>query len=325
MTLLGKQDPQQTLLKSVLLSKNRHTSLKMSFFFSLFSLEKIMSDMDETMTYAHLEEDDEVLAEYPIYLTNELSKYLYMFQFPMRSIPFNGRNGPNAARIKPKAKMVELDLPLDTRSTNYSTERGEDFAMGLNDKAIKTAYDRRMEEHEEELSMGHNYNRGQKKKEEELLDKMTLTSTEVPTQTKYVIGVIRNEELHVTPISTTVQLRPGFKYIDKIDEKWKAANKRIQDVEKQEEKKRNTDPEKAQTLQVSVKNAEPQGIRRNLYSMAVRNAEEEDWQPIVYYDENSLQAEKVSEKLYSTSKEELECTTAKTEYLDLLSSHKTSA
>jgi DNA-directed RNA polymerase-3 subunit RPC5 len=83
-------------------------------------------------------------------------------------------------------------------------------------------------------------------------------------------------------------LRPGFKYIDKIDEKWKAANKRIQDVEKQEEKKRETDANTAQAVQVSVKNADRDNgsIRRNLYSMAVRNAEEEDWQPIVYYDEN---------------------------------------
>lgn len=95
------------------------------------------------------------------------------------------------------------------------------------------------------------------------------------------------EELHLTPINTTVQLRPGFKYIDKIDEKWKAANKRIQDVEKLEEKKRGTDPNTAQTVQVSVKNTEREGnMRKNLYSMAVRNAEEEDWQPIVYYDEN---------------------------------------
>lgn len=134
---------------------------------------------------------------------------------------------------------------------------------------------------------------------------------------------IRKEELHLTPISTTVQLRPGFKYIDKIDEKWKAANKRIQDVEKQEEKKKSVEVNTATTVQVSVKNAEREGnIRRNLYSMAVRNAEEEDWQPIVYYDETSLQAEKVSEKLYASSKETLACVTRNAEYLDQLSGHK---
>lgn len=96
------------------------------------------------------------------------------------------------------------------------------------------------------------------------------------------------EQLHLTPINTTVQLRPGFKYIDKIDEKWKEANKRIQDVEKEQEKKRQVSANTAQAVQVSVKNADRENgnIRRNLYSMAVRNAEEEDWKPIVYYDEN---------------------------------------
>ncbi|KAG1141661.1 hypothetical protein G6F37_008590 [Rhizopus arrhizus] len=275
-----------------------------------------MSNVDERINVN--DHEDEILAEYPIYLTNELSKYLYLFQYPMRSTPFTGRTGPTAARLKPHAKMVEVDLPLDTRSAYYSTERGEDFAMGLNDKTIKTAYDRRMEEHEEELS-GY-YNKASKKKEEELLDKMTLTSTTVPSQTKYAIGVIRDKELHLTPISTVVQLRPGFKYIDKIDEKWKAANKRIQDVEKQEEKKKVTEPGQAQAVQVSVKNAERAGnVRKNQFSLAVKNADEEDWQPIVYYDEYSLQAEKVSEKLYAAKKEELVCITNNEEYLTQLS------
>ncbi|KAG1440069.1 hypothetical protein G6F56_012057 [Rhizopus delemar] len=264
------------------------------------------------------QEEDEILAEYPVYLNNELSKYLYLFQYPMRSSPFNGRTGPTAARLKPHSKMVEVDLPLDTRSASYSTERGEDFAMGLNDKTIKTAYDRRMEEHEEEL--GGFYNKTPKKTEEELLDKMTLTSTSIPSQTKYAVGMIRNQELHLTPINTTVQLRPGFKYIDKIDDKWKAANKRIQDVEKQEEKKKVAETNQAQSVQVSVKNVERSGnIRKNQYSMAVKNADEEDWQPIAYYDEYSLQAEKVSEKLYAVNREELQCTTSNEEYLDQLS------
>jgi hypothetical protein len=153
-----------------------------------------MPEHDNNNTHVLSEEEDEVLAEYPIYLSTELTKYLYMFQYPMRSTPFSSKTGPSAARLKPKAKMVELDIPLDTRSTNYSTERGEDFAMGLNDKTIKTAYDRRMEEHEEELSMGNSYKAP--KKEEELLDKMTMTSIDVPSQTQYVVGVIRDGKMN---------------------------------------------------------------------------------------------------------------------------------
>ncbi|KAI7863361.1 Sin-like protein conserved region-domain-containing protein [Spinellus fusiger] len=191
--------------------------------------------------------EDEILAEIPVYLNSNLSEYLYLFQYPLRNAPFNNKNGPVAARIKPGSKMVELDLPLDIRSPCYNTDRGEDFAMGMNDKTIKTAFDRRMEEHEEESS--HSYNKT-KKKEEELLDKMTLTSTYIPDQTKYLVGVLRQDELHVTPIHSVVQMRPGFKYIDKIDDKLKAANKRIQDQEKLEEKKPVVEKNEIQAVQV---------------------------------------------------------------------------
>jgi hypothetical protein len=57
------------------------------------------------------------------------------------------------------------------------------------------------------------------------------------------------DELHVTPLSTVIQMRPGFNYLDKMDEKLKAANKRIHDVEQQEEKKKVES--QAQTVQVS--------------------------------------------------------------------------
>lgn len=133
--------------------------------------------------------DDEVLTEIPVFLNTKLAKHMYIFQYPMRSIRFDSRSGPKAARIKPNANMVELDLPLDTRSAYYSTERGEDFAMGLNDKSIKTAYDKRMEEHEEEQMYGRS---STAKKEEELLDRMTFSSTEVPSQTNYVVGAMRD-------------------------------------------------------------------------------------------------------------------------------------
>ncbi|CDS13510.1 hypothetical protein LRAMOSA05686 [Lichtheimia ramosa] len=261
--------------------------------------------------------DDEVLTEIPVFLNTKLAKHMYIFQYPMRSIRFDSRSGPKAARIKPNANMVELDLPLDTRSAYYSTERGEDFAMGLNDKSIKTAYDKRMEEHEEEQMYGRS---STAKKEEELLDRMTFSSTEVPSQTNYVVGAMRDGELHLTPVRSTIQMRPALKYIDKIDEKFKAANKRIQDIEKDDAPAKKPAPSKAQALQVSMKNTEKENpARRNAYSMAVRNAEEENWMPVVYYDETTQQAEIMYEELFTQEKESLNCTTSRSEYLNQLS------
>src|ERR1044072_9849745 len=40
--------------------------------------------------------------------------------------------------------------------------------------------------------------------------------------------------LHMTPVHTTLQLRPGLKYLDKIDEKLKNASKKAQAMEEEE-------------------------------------------------------------------------------------------
>ena len=38
-------------------------------------------------------------------------------------------------------------------------------------------------------------------------------------------------QLHLTPVSTAYQLRPGLKYLDRIDEKQKVANKKATEEE----------------------------------------------------------------------------------------------
>jgi hypothetical protein len=57
------------------------------------------------------------------------------------------------------------------------------------------------------------------------------------------------DELHVTPLTNTVQLRPTLSYIDKSDEKEKASAKRAQQEEVKQEKVKPAG--KAQTVQVS--------------------------------------------------------------------------
>ncbi|ORY93190.1 DNA-directed RNA polymerase III subunit Rpc5 [Syncephalastrum racemosum] len=269
----------------------------------------------------HEDDDDEIVAEVPVYLNSSLAKNLYLFQYPLRNAPFSDTNGPMAARLKPKANMVELDLPINTRSNNYSTERGEDFAMGLSEKSVKTIYDKQKEHDDEDIFGRSN------KKEEELLDRMTLNSTEVPAQTNYLVGMLHEGGLHLTPVRSTVQMRPAFKYIDKMDEKYKAANKRIQDAEKMEDEKigkqENT---KAQAIQVSMKGGDNNTpARRNAYSMAVRNAEEEPWQAVVYYNERTSVAEAIGEQLYCTDKTPVRSGTTREEYLIKLSGIKQQA
>lgn len=60
------------------------------------------------------------------------------------------------------------------------------------------------------------------------------------------------DEMHLTPFHGVVQLRPSFKYLDKIDEKHRQANKKVSDEENKEilAKQKAELEQKAKALQV---------------------------------------------------------------------------
>jgi DNA-directed RNA polymerase-3 subunit RPC5 len=123
------------------------------------------------------DETDPIVYERNVYLSRQLHGNLLLLQYPVRS---TGRNYDHshvlATRVKPRQQCVELELALDTKSRHYSV-------TGAKDSNCK--------------------------------DKQVLTSTpsgaEVP---RYAIGVLTANELHLTPLSSIVQLRPNYSYID---------------------------------------------------------------------------------------------------------------
>ncbi|GAB5588437.1 hypothetical protein Unana1_03337 [Umbelopsis nana] len=238
------------------------------------------------------EEEDELLQEIPVYLSTKLAQNLYLFQYPLRQLPYAPGTGPAAARIKPKSKLIEVDIPIDTRAPTYDKERGDDFASGVTGEKFKTVFD---QDDEDDYS-------GRPTKRS-LLDKHTLGSTLIPSKTKYLVGVMKDNELHVTPLTNTVQLRPTLSYIDKSDEKEKASAKRAQQEDIKVETK---SPGKAQTVQMSVINTDNENTpRKNMYSMAARNAEDENWVKLEYFDETTIAADAMYGDLFASNKEKL--------------------
>lgn len=252
------------------------------------------------------EEEDEIVQEIPVYLSTKLAQNLYLFQYPLRQLPFKPETGPCAARIKPKSNMLEVDIPLDTRAPTYDKARGDDMASAVSGEKFKTVFDQ-----EDNDYSGRPQTRA-------LLDKQTLGSTLIPSKTKYLVGVLRDKELHVTPLTNTVQLRPTLSYIDKSDEKEKASMKRAQQEEVKEEPKAPVG--KPQTVQMSVINAENENApRKNMYSMSVRNADDESWVKLEYFDETTIAADAMYGDLFSSSKEPLIPTSTNESYADSIS------
>ncbi|KAF9179410.1 DNA-directed RNA polymerase III subunit RPC5 [Haplosporangium sp. Z 767] len=260
------------------------------------------TDGEKEPDYA--DEGDELVKEIPVYLSRRLAKYLYLFQYPVRAaaLPYTQNSGPSKARIKPLSQLIELELPIDTSASQYNRERGEEMAMGMNDKALRTAFDQEPDDEEEK----------------ELLDKQTLISSLIPNATNYFAGVLRNDELHLTPLHGAVQLRPSFKYLDKIDEKHKQANKKVNDEENKEliAKQKAELEQKAKAVQVQVRSAADSEARRNTGPNRAKLAEEENWTKLEYFDADTYEADVIYDRMFASHVDDLECITTVEDYLD---------
>lgn len=158
--------------------------------------------------------DHNLLASLPVYLSTSLptTSSLQIFQYPNynRNMPLpipesaRSRGLREAMRYRPKAKRVEMELPLDLRPTVYNLERGEEMAKGANVSGsigqgtkpppstggIKVKKEYEMEDTKSTKGTG-----------PKRLEKTRLESTLVPHQTKYMVGVIRDSEYYTNTMN----------------------------------------------------------------------------------------------------------------------------
>ncbi|RHZ76653.1 hypothetical protein Glove_194g23 [Diversispora epigaea] len=288
-----------------------------------------LNNLDEVSDLDPLLDPNEIIKEIPIYLSQQLSNKLYVVQFPVRprANPYVGKNTPREARYKPQTNKLELDIPLQTNSLWYNRDRGEELMLGLNEKEAQTIYDR-------------TWKRGDQT--DGLLDKQTLQSTIVPPQANYWMGVMKDDGLHLTPIHATLQLRPGLKYLDKIDEKNKNANKKAQVLEEEGNlndskgvKSMNTDDPgvgssksknsgKGKTLgnATTESNSDKSILKKHARPKSQqRVGEEEIWMKLRYCDMESIETSNIFDQLITINTDPLICKTANmNEYLDRISS-----
>lgn len=88
------------------------------------------------MTNGHssmdIDENDEILCEIDVEL-HRTKQSIYLFQYPTR--PYYRKYDENSfgsARIKEQYSLVEMDLLIDTESSNYSSTKGKQFADTTN-------------------------------------------------------------------------------------------------------------------------------------------------------------------------------------------------
>ncbi|XP_057682742.1 DNA-directed RNA polymerase III subunit RPC5 [Corythoichthys intestinalis] len=145
------------------------------------------------------DDDDPIIEEIDVYLAKSLAEKLYLLQYPVRpsKMTYDDVN-LLAAKIKPKQQRVELKMAMDTNSPNYCRSKGEQIALNVDG----TGY-----EESNTYSV-------------KMMDNQTFSSIQATTSTsRYAAAIFRKGELHITPLTGILQMRPSFTYLDKADNK----------------------------------------------------------------------------------------------------------
>ena len=126
-------------------------------------------------------DDDILVEEYPIFLSQELNQQLHLIQYNNKSIDLPYHTQPCNIQYKSIQHILSLQYPF-----NHTLEQKDSFAV--NDEPT------------------HN------------ITGITLNSSLVPIKLNYAVGIIRDKQLHLTSVDNILKMKPDFTHIDKQQE-----------------------------------------------------------------------------------------------------------
>lgn len=148
-----------------------------------------------------LDEGDFIVRRMPVRISHQLCKSLHLAQYPVhtRSLPEKGVT----ARYKPGVKKLELSIPLNTNPAVYNVDRGKELALGAAEEdakekaAIEALTDQKDVKKEKRKRGTHTLHSSvlSSAKDAAMLKTQKLVSMQVPNQTNYMVGVVRDSTL----------------------------------------------------------------------------------------------------------------------------------
>ncbi|CAM1511736.1 Fc.00g092490.m01.CDS01 [Cosmosporella sp. VM-42] len=260
--------------------------------------------------------DDPVTATYPVFLNPSLplGRRLLVLQHPNRTDD-TPRPPPTELRLKANAGMVEVDMPLD-HSVAYDREKGLKWGKTLQTSmATKNGGSHG-------LAGGFGFGTvnsragGRKKVDEEgdeidwteavRQDKVLRTQTlggQYPEykEVQYMVGVFQGKDLHLTPVSSLVHLRPQLHHIDataQLERQAAAGGK--------EGGGPTTGAGAARAIHMTIKTtADGDAVAVETVADRLRAVQSEHWRKMRYTDENEEAAWEVyNESLFLTPEAE---------------------
>lgn len=257
-------------------------------------------------------EDDPVLAEYDVFLTPPMHEQIYLLQYPNRprNRPYAAKFGatPEEMRIKPKTGYLEVDINLNTEH-NFNKYMGLKWgdaarmskevhnstgtygpAAGLAPGKVRSMNSARTvkDKADRELDFDNDL-RAFKEAEQanKVHHKQTLGGQIVKHDAEaemgkpsYFVGAFQGEQLHLTKISGTVQMRPQFHHVDAEEQRARLAVSRAQ-----AEAGTGPDPIARAVHQRTVEHEEKNSTESRLRKL-LSLAAQEPWINMEYVDED---------------------------------------
>ncbi|PZC82285.1 hypothetical protein B5X24_HaOG210841 [Helicoverpa armigera] len=231
-----------------------------------------------------MEEEDPVVQEIPVFLSQALSQNLYIYQYPVRPANRDWKDVKVVnASVKPRNKMVKLEVGLDTYSDKYCSSKGEQIALNT-DGQQESSW------HIKEKDKSQYFRHG-------IMDKIVYESSVPCTETQhYAVAILQDKELHCTPIQGIIQMRPAYSYFDKQD-------KRRNDKSKAESDDEDKEPE---AQQVTVKFARQETevskkAREKSFETISQRINDEPWYDALWKSSETDHAELERLKLFSAT------------------------
>ncbi|KAL0893301.1 hypothetical protein ABMA27_014893 [Loxostege sticticalis] len=230
-----------------------------------------------------MEEEDPVVQEIPVYLSQALSKNLYIYQYPVRPANRDWKDVKVLnASVKSKNQLVRLEVGLDTYSDKYCSSKGEQIALNT-DGHQESSW------HVKEKDKTQYFRHG-------IMDKIVFESSSPCNETQhYAVAILQDKELHCTPIQGVMQMRPSYSYYDKQDKRKHDRNKADESDEEEKE------PE---AQQVTVKFARQETeiakkAREKSFETISQRISEEPWYDTMWRHSDTDQADLERLKLFS--------------------------
>ncbi|OAQ68801.1 DNA-directed RNA polymerase III complex subunit Rpc37 [Pochonia chlamydosporia 170] len=273
-----------------------------------------MSKLDKMDIDNDIEDDDPITASYPVYLNPALplGRRLLVLQQPNRTDD-TPRPPPTELRLKAHSGMVEVDLPLDNTNA-YDREKGLKWGRTL--QASMAAKNGGSHGLAGGFGFGAVQQRGKKKGEQDddeymdwneavRQDKVLKTQTlggQYPDtdEVQYMVGVFQGKNLHLTPVSSLVHLRPQLHHLDATTQQERNASASAS------KEAAGSSSTAARAIHMTIKNtADGDAVTTETMADRLRFVQTENWRKMRYTDENEEAAWEVyNESLFLQPKAE---------------------